>query len=210
MTDAINMQPEDKGGIGMVLPSQYLLYLHSKRYVQWMRSPDILTGAQLSSFEEWKGDQLQDSISRRHANWAKEPVQKSGGKSGRTWPGMATAAKAYGELRSKMAGLSDPKESATLLPLWNTAIFQRATGPTYQCPALIRKGVLQVGDLLKHGGLDEEKLKPLGGNVAGPVQGRGAMPHDARPWAAGGPTESRSRSAGAGQLEAQPPGHGLG
>ena len=68
MMDAINMQQEDKGGIGMVLPLQYLLYLHSKRYLQSMRNPDTLTGAQLRSFKEWKGDQLQDSISRRHIN----------------------------------------------------------------------------------------------------------------------------------------------
>ena len=59
------MQPEDKGGIGMILPSQYLLYVHSKRYVHWMKNPDTLTGAQLRSFEEWKGNQLQDSVSRK-------------------------------------------------------------------------------------------------------------------------------------------------
>ena len=133
MTDAINMQPEDKGGIGMVLPSRHLRYLHSKRHVQWMRNPDTLAEAQLRCFEEWKEDQLRDSVSRRHINWAKD------GKSGQTWPGMATAAKAYGELRSKMAGLNEPKGSVTQLPPWNTAIFQRATGATYQCPALIRK-----------------------------------------------------------------------
>ena len=142
MTDAINMQPEDKGGIGMVLPSQHLLHLHSKRYgVQWVKTPDTLAGAQLRSFKECKGDQLQDSISRRHVPWAKEPVQKSDGKSGLTWPGMATAPKAYRELQSKMAGLNEPKESVTLLTLWNTAIFQRETGATDQCLALIRKGV---------------------------------------------------------------------
>ena len=55
----------------------------------------------------------------------------------------------------------EPKGSVTQLPLWNTAIFQRETGATYQCPALIRRGVLQVGDLLKDGGLDEAKLATI-------------------------------------------------
>ena len=52
MTDAINMRPEEKGGIGMILPFDYLRYLHSKRYVNWMKSPGSLTGAQLRSFGE--------------------------------------------------------------------------------------------------------------------------------------------------------------
>ena len=62
-----------------------------------------------------------------------------------------------------MAGLSEPKESVILLPLWNTAIFQRATGAMYQCPALIRQGVLRVGDIPKDGGLGEVELKPVAG-----------------------------------------------
>ena len=161
MTDAINMQPEDKGGIGMILPSQYLRFLHSKRYVYLIKNPDTLTGAQLRSFEEWKGDQLQDKLSRKHINWSKEPVRKADGESGRPWLGMATAAKAHEELRPKMAGLHEPKESVTRPPLWNTAIFQRETGATYQCPALLRRGILRVGDLLKDGGLDEAKLAPI-------------------------------------------------
>ena len=107
----------------MTLPSQYLLYLHCKRYVQWMKNPDTLTGAQLKSFEDWKGNQLQDSLSRRHVNWSKEPVQKSDGKSGMPWPGMATVAKAYGELRFKVPSLNEPKGSVTQLPLWNMAFF---------------------------------------------------------------------------------------
>ena len=123
--------------------------------------PPPVTGAQLRSFEDGKGNQLQDSVSGKHVNWLKEPVQKSDGKSGRPWPGMATGAKPYGELRSKMTGLNGRKGSITQLPLWNTAIFQRETGATYQCPALIRKGVLRVGDLLKDRGLDEAKLAPV-------------------------------------------------
>ena len=74
---------------------------------------------------------------------------------------MATVAKVDGELHSKMAGLNEPKESVTRLPLSNTAIFQRQTGATYQCPALIRRGVLQVGNLLKDGRVDEAKLAPV-------------------------------------------------
>ena len=45
--------------------------------------------------------------------------------------GMATAAKAYGELRSRMKGLHEPKASVKQLPLWNMAILQRETGATY-------------------------------------------------------------------------------
>ena len=131
MTDSISMQHEEKGGIRMVLPSLYLLYLHSKRYVRWMKDPDSLAGAQLESFNAWKGGQLTDSIGRRHVNWSREPVQQTDGRSGEIWPGMATAAKAYGELRSKVPGLNEPKGSVTQLPLWNTAIFQRGTGATY-------------------------------------------------------------------------------
>ena len=55
----------------------------------------------------------------------REPVQKSDGKSGMPWLGMATAAKAYGELRTKMLGLNEPKGSATQLSLWNMAVFRR-------------------------------------------------------------------------------------
>ena len=36
---------------------------------------------------------------------SKEPVQKVDGRSGQAWPGMATAAKAYGKIRSKVPGL---------------------------------------------------------------------------------------------------------
>ena len=60
------------------------MHLHSKRYVNWMKNPDSLTGAQPRSFEEWKGDQLADSQSKRHTNWSKEPVQKADRRSG--WP----------------------------------------------------------------------------------------------------------------------------
>ena len=60
-----------------------------------------------------------------------------------------------------MPGLNEPKGLSTQLPLWNTAVFQKETGATYQCPALIRKGVLRIGDLLKEGGLDEAKLAPV-------------------------------------------------
>ena len=45
--------------------------------------------------------------------------------------------------------LHEPEASVTQLPLWNTAVYTaiRETGATYQCPALIRKGVLKIGDL---------------------------------------------------------------
>ena len=33
MTEAIAMQPREEGGIGMILPSTYLLYIHSQRYI---------------------------------------------------------------------------------------------------------------------------------------------------------------------------------
>ena len=56
MTDSINVQLESKGGIGTILPSHYLLYVHSKRYAGWMRHPDSLTGVQLRSFHDWKGE----------------------------------------------------------------------------------------------------------------------------------------------------------
>ena len=107
--DAINMQLGGKGGIGMILPSRYLLSLHSKRYINRMNSSDSLTGAQLRPFEEWKGDQPKDSLSRRHTKWSEQPVQKADGKSGRSWPGMTTATKAYGEFCSKRKDLHEPK-----------------------------------------------------------------------------------------------------
>ena len=60
-----------------------------------------------------------------------------------------------------MRGLPQPKASIPQLPLWNTAVFQREPGATYQGPALIRKGMLKLADLLKDGLLDEAKLTPL-------------------------------------------------
>ena len=69
---------------------------------------------------------------------SKGPVQKADGKSGHPWPGRAAAAKAYGELRSNMSGLHMPKAAVAQLPLWNTAVFQRDMGATYQCRTLIR------------------------------------------------------------------------
>mmetsp|Transcript_10616 Transcript_10616/g.18825 ORF Transcript_10616/g.18825 Transcript_10616/m.18825 type:complete len:209 (-) Transcript_10616:44-670(-) len=131
LTDAINMQPVGKGGIRIILPSQYLLHLHSKRYAAWMQNPDSLVGQQRRSFEEWKGAQISDGLSRRHINWSKEPVQKSDGKAGKLWPVMATSAKAYGELRSKVPGLELPRMEVDGLPLWNPAIFQKDSGVTY-------------------------------------------------------------------------------
>ena len=88
-------------------------------------------------------------------------MQKADGRSGQVWPGMATAAKVYGEIRSKVTSLRIPENDIEELPLWSSAISQRETEATYRCPARIRKGVLKIADLLQNGVLDKAKMSPI-------------------------------------------------
>ena len=83
ITNFVNMQPENKGGIGMVLPSYYLCYIRSKRFrrvakpeLPYRNTTTLLHGL----YPIAKGDQLFDGLSRRHIDLSKEPAQKSGRK----------------------------------------------------------------------------------------------------------------------------------
>ena len=64
---------------------------------------------------------------------------------------MAAEAIIFAVLHSKAVGLHVPKSDAGQLPLSNSAVFQTDTGAAYQCPALIRKRIPELADLLQDG-----------------------------------------------------------
>ena len=44
------------------------------------------------------------------------------------------------------------------IPLWDNTIFQTTTRQAYRCPRLMRLGVYQVADMMKHGRVDTQKV----------------------------------------------------
>ena len=71
---------------------------------------------------------------------------------------LATSAKAYGQLLWRMTGLTVERKSIRLLPLWNSIVFSNDKGTPYHSPALIRRGVLTMGDIAQGRAADPEKL----------------------------------------------------
>ena len=161
MTDSIVMQPAEEGGIDMIFPSTYLLCVHAKQFVRWMRDPDTLTGPRRQEMDAWREGRLGDRLSKEYVQLAQRPITYGEANDSQPWPAMATAAKAYGELGAPLPGLSVPREEVLRLPLWNSSIFRSKGGATYQNNALMEEGVHQVQHMITNGELDESKLRRI-------------------------------------------------
>ena len=161
MMDAIAMQPREEGGIGMILPSTYPLYIHSQRYIRWMRDPESLTSEGRRELDGWREGRLGDRLSRVHLQLASRPVVYGEARDDKPWPAVSTSAKAYGDLGTSMRGLSVPRRDILKLPLWNSTLFRSAAGPTYQCTKLMKQGVQTVEHMIYEGTLDENKMEQI-------------------------------------------------
>ena len=76
----------------------------------------------------------------------------------KAWTALATSAKAYGQLKSRLTGMNIPMSQMAQIPLWDNTIFQTDTGVSYRCPRLMRMGVYQVGDMLIGDRIEEDKV----------------------------------------------------
>ena len=114
MTEAIAMQPEEEGGIGMILPSTYV---HCERYLRWMKDPELLTSEGRQELDEWREGRLGHRLSRVHVQLASRPVVYGVARGDKPWPAVATLAKAYGEPGTSMRSLSIPRRDILKVPL---------------------------------------------------------------------------------------------
>ena len=68
LTTHIMTQDKKKGGVGLCMPSTYLLHLHSKYYVDYMKFPDRVPKSQQELFEAWRSPGLKTSMARINFN----------------------------------------------------------------------------------------------------------------------------------------------
>uniref|UniRef100_A0A7S1IBV4 Uncharacterized protein n=1 Tax=Eutreptiella gymnastica TaxID=73025 RepID=A0A7S1IBV4_9EUGL len=153
MTTQIMLQDEKKGGVGLCMPSTYLLHLHSKYYVQYVLSPNSVPKNQQEIFERWRSPGLQTSLAKMAFNRHRLPVKAGTG--AEAWTTLSSSAKAYGQIKSKIPGQVLPMAQMMEIPLWDNTIFQTDTGVCYRCPKLMRMGAYQVADMIENGGVDK-------------------------------------------------------
>ena len=68
--------PQERGSIGFISSSLYLLHLHSNRYAQWMQNPESLPVAQTKAFGEHKLPRLDKKVARGMVDLVTHPVQE--------------------------------------------------------------------------------------------------------------------------------------
>ena len=82
----------------------------------------------------------------------------------KAWATLATAAKAYGQVKAQIPGQKIHMAQMENIAVWDNTIFQTETVVCYKCPRLARQGVLRVGDMLNEGNLDLknfDKMVPI-------------------------------------------------
>ena len=159
MTMRILQWPIELGGVGLCDAETYMMHTHSMTYVKLLTRPEVIPLGQMEEFKLWGGQLVSSSQSLKMLIWDREPrVITQEGARGEIWPVLATSAKAYGRLLRRMRGLAVEGKNIRLLPLWNSIVFSNDKGTPYHSPALIRQGVLTVGDIAQGRAADPEKL----------------------------------------------------
>ena len=153
----ILQRPIELGGVGLGDAETYMMHTHSMTYVKLLTRPEAIPLGQMDEFRRWGGQRVSLSQSLIMLNREPRVITQEGAR-GEIWPVLATSAKAYGRNLRRIRGLAVKGKNIRPLPLWNSIVFSNDKGTPYHSPALIRRGVLTVGDIVQGRAADPEKL----------------------------------------------------
>ena len=134
--------PPTQGGALLPTPLKFLLWQHATPFVLAQAEPLKVPRLSKTHFQEW-AHRFGVSLCPGHLPWLQlGPIPWS------TYPFLGTSCKAFSLLRKHAPVPKPSPEVLQRLPAWHSTLFRDTRMNTYYSPALIRKGITLVPQLL--------------------------------------------------------------